>query len=303
MAFSSARTDLGETERTQALARFQRLRPFLEDGVPLTQVAKAEGIPLRTARRWVARYRAEGLAGLGRRPRADRGGKRFSASLCRITEGLALQKPRLSVAAVHRRVVQLARERGEAPPGYSAVYALVRQMGPALLTLAHEGTKAYSETFDLLYRHEAEAPNAVWQADHTELDIWLRDERGQARTPWLTVILDDFSRAIAGYSLSFSAPSALQTALALRQAIWRKPQAGWHVCGIPARFYTDHGSDFTSRHIEQAAADLKMQLIFSGVGKPRGRGKIERFFETLTQVLLTRLPGYAPTGLVRLFPR
>jgi len=183
MAFSSARTDLGETERTQALARFQRLRPFLEDGVPLTRVAKAEGIALRTARRWVARYWAEGLVGLGRRPRADRGGKRFSAALCRIIEGLALQKPRLSVAAVHRRVVQLARERGEAPPGYSAVYALVRQMGPALLTLAHEGAKAYSEAFDLLYRHEAEAPNAVWQADHTELDIWLRDERGQARKP------------------------------------------------------------------------------------------------------------------------
>jgi len=39
-----------------------------------------------------------------------------------------------------------------------------------------------------------------------------------------------------------------------------------------------------------------MQLIFSGVGKPRGRGKIERFFETLTQVLLCRLPGYAPPG-------
>ena len=42
------------------------------------------------------------------------------------------------------------------------------------------------------------------------------------------------------------------------------------------------------------AADLKMQLIFSTVGKPRGRGKIERFFETLTQVLLPRLPGFSP---------
>jgi transposase InsO family protein len=38
--------------------------------------------------------------------------------------------------------------------------------------------------------------------------------------------------------------------------------------------YIDHGSDFTSRHIEQVAVDLKIRLIFSMAGKPRGRGKI-----------------------------
>jgi hypothetical protein len=36
------------------------------------------------------------------------------------------------------------------------------------------------------------------------------------------VILDDYSRAVAGYFLFFEASSAAQTALALRQAIWRK---------------------------------------------------------------------------------
>src|SRR5262249_59811962 len=67
-------------------------------------------------------------------------------------------------------------------------------------------------------------------------------------------------------------------------------------CGIPDVLYSDHGSDFTSWHLEQVAADLKIQLINSGVGRPRGRGKIERFFESVTQVLLPRLPGYAPAG-------
>ena len=45
---------------------------------------------------------------------------------------------------------------------------------------------------------------------------------GQAQPPWLTVIVDDYSRAIAGYAVGLDAPSAMQTALALRQAIWRK---------------------------------------------------------------------------------
>jgi transposase InsO family protein len=68
------------------------------------------------------------------------------------------------------------------------------------------------------------------------------------------------------------------------------------VCGIPDVFYTDHGSDFTSRHIEQVAADLKMRLVFSLPGQPRGRGKIERLFNTINQMCLAELPGYAPRG-------
>jgi len=110
------------------------------------------------------------------------------------------------------------------------------------------------------------------------------------------IILDDYSRAVAGYSLSLHAPSALQTALALRQAIWHKADSHWRVCGIPGVFYTDHGSDFTSRHLEQVAADLKMRLVFSEKGAPRGRGKIERFFETVNQLFLCELPGYTPPG-------
>jgi putative transposase len=35
--------------------------------------------------------------------------------------------------------------------------------------------------------------------------------------------------------------------LALRQAIWRKEDPRWIVCGIPDVLYTDNGSDFTSQ--------------------------------------------------------
>lgn len=40
--------------------------------------------------------------------------------------------------------------------------------------------------------------------------------------PWLTAIEDDHSRALLGWALNVGAPSALQTALAFRKAIWRK---------------------------------------------------------------------------------
>ena len=140
------------------------------------------------------------------------------------------------------------------------------------------------------------APNELWQADHTLLDIWVLDEDDQPVRPWLSVIIDDYSRAIPGFFLSVHAPSAIQTALALRQGIWRKTEPHWPICGIPQVLYTDHGSDFTSQHIEQVCADLKIQMKFSIPGKPRGRGRIERFFETINQRLLCTLPGYSPAG-------
>ena len=290
---------LPEAVRARALARFQAIRPFLEDGVPLARIASEQDIDLRTARRWVRRYRTDGLAGLARKERADKDQRKLPPSLQQLIEGLALQKPRASIATVHRKAVEAARKQGERAPSYSSIYRVIRDLEPALLAMAHEGTKACGDRFDLVHRAEADGPNAIWQADHTELDILVRDADGKARRPWLTIVLDDYSRAVAGYLLSFDPPSAIQTALALRQAIWRKPQAGWHICGIPQILYIDHGSDFTSRHIEQVAADLKIRLVFSAPGKPRGRGKIERFFESLSQLFLARLPGYARNAETR----
>jgi len=157
-------------------------------------------------------------------------------------------------------------------------------------------TKAYSNTFELVHRREADGPNAIWQADHTPLDIWLLRPDGEAAKPWLSVVIDDYSRAVAGYFLSFEDPSALHPSLALRQAIWRKEDSRWIVCGIPDVLYTDNGSDFTSQHLEQVSADLKIRLVFSIPGKPRGRGRIERFFSTVNEMFLCELDGYVPGG-------
>lgn len=288
---------LTEEARRLALERFHLLRPHLEEDRPLRGVAAAAGVPFRTAQRWVAEYGRVGLAAFARNRRADRGALRtVSARLRQGIEGLALQRPPLPVAALCRQAQRLAQDLGERPPSYTVVYRIVRGLPPDLLTLAHEGTKAYSNTFELVHRREAAGPNAVWQADHTPLDILLVRPDGQLAKPWLTVVLDDFSRAVAGYFLSFEHPCTLHTSLALRQAIWRKGDPRWSVCGLPDVLYVDHGSDFTSHHLEQVGADLKIRLVFSLPGRPRGRGRIERFFSTVNSMLLCELTGYAPDG-------
>ena len=155
---SSSLAGLSEAERVRALERFQIVRPFLEEGVPLAHLARERGLILRTLQRWVVRYRREGLAGLARKGRNDKDTSQFSALLRQAIEGLALKKPRLSAAAIHRQIVPIAERLGEPPPSYGTVYAVIRELDPALVTLAHEGTKAYADAFDLVHRHEAPHP-------------------------------------------------------------------------------------------------------------------------------------------------
>src|SRR5437660_1550565 len=101
-----------EEERQEAMRRFAVLRPHLNDGVPLPEAARDAGVPLRSVQRWLARYRATGLAGLVRATRSDTGHRKLPAELVEVIEGMALRKPRPSVAAIHRRM----------PRGPSAVF-------------------------------------------------------------------------------------------------------------------------------------------------------------------------------------
>jgi putative transposase len=247
-------TSLADSDRKIALDRYRMLRPHLEDGRALSAFASEAGVAYSTAQRWVSLYRRFGLSALARKRRSDRGRCRVvSPKLREVVEALALQKPPLPIAALHRQICKIAQKRGENSPTYKAVYRIVRELPKDLVMLAHEGAKAYADAFDLIHRREADRPNAIWQADHTLLDIMLVRDDAKPAKPWLTVVSDDYSRAVAGYFLSFDAPSSIHTALALRQAIWRKEDARWHVCGIPDVLYSDNGSDFTSQHWNKSA--------------------------------------------------
>ena len=113
---------LPEDARRLAMERFRLLQPHLEQNESLISVAKAAGIPYRTAHRLVSAYRRHGLAALVRKRRTDRGQRRaVSDSIKKAIEGLALQKPPLPIAALYRQVFNLCQERAEQPPSYGTL--------------------------------------------------------------------------------------------------------------------------------------------------------------------------------------
>ncbi len=281
----------------QEMARYQYLQLHIEEGIPLAQLADTNGISERTLRRWLSAYRKDGLAGLKRQSRVDRGKRRKLSSDIEVAiRQQVSKKQRPPLTVIHRRIILLAKEKGVPAPSYSLVADIAQSITPAAKALASGDESEFRNKHEFVHRQEASAPNEMWQADHTLLDIELLDAKGQVCRPWLTLIVDDYSRAIIGYYLCEGAPSAVNTALAFRQAIWRKANPEWPVCGIPETLYVDNGSDFISEHIRQACISLKIRLIHSMPRRPRGRGKIERLFRTVNDMLLAELPGYLNKG-------
>lgn len=90
------------------------------------------------------------MAGLCRSKRKDSGThKVVSDEVKKLIEGLALQKPAMTKATIHRRVKDWCVSSRITPPSYETVYGIICQIDPALMTLAHEGTKAFLK--DVVY--------------------------------------------------------------------------------------------------------------------------------------------------------
>ncbi len=85
-------TSLTGEERDEALRILRIIRPCLDGGVPLTRVTAEAGVSRWTLRRWIQRYRAQGLPGLCRQRRKDHGRRRLPEELQLLIEGLALQR-------------------------------------------------------------------------------------------------------------------------------------------------------------------------------------------------------------------
>lgn len=266
----------------QALETFGLLCRYFDGEATVEEIARKAGVSTRTIWRRIKAHQAKGLQGLRRGVRSDKGQKRkIDETLREAIEGLYLRAPKPTVTWVHEQIIAACQSKVIPIPGYTVVWEVCRDLDNRLKVLAHAGDPVYEQNYDILIRREAERPNEVWQCDHKELKVWAIDEFGNVGKVWLTAIIDDYSRVIPGYFLDVRRPNSMKIASALRQAIWFKHDQKWPVSGIPDVFYSDHGKDFKSTHIAQAAADLGMKLVRTKKRKPRGRGKIERFFRTV----------------------
>lgn len=135
-----------------ALARWRILRLHIEDAIPLTTLARDTGVGLRTLHRWKKNYLAGGIDSPRPVTRTDQGQRRTSPELVSFIEGLALTRPRPSIAVMQRLARAEGERTGVVPPSYSTVRSIVQSLDPALVTLALEGPASYRDKHELVFR-------------------------------------------------------------------------------------------------------------------------------------------------------
>lgn len=145
---------------------------------------------------------------------------------------------------------------------------------------------------------DARRPLARAAMDHTRLDLFVVDERTllPLGRPWLTVIIDECTRYVLGYYISFEPPSGVSTARAMRHAITPKPKPAdahtpWDAWGAMEVLVVDNGLEFHSDALELGCGRLGITIEFCPRRKPWFKGKIERYFGTVNTGLLSDMQG------------
>lgn len=234
------------------------------------------GVAERTLWRWVASGRPP-----GRRPASSR----------RLVLSPELRDAYLRLGGNVAAVWREWSERGlEPPPLRTMQAAFARELSVAERASAGGGEKARRE-HGLYLRYEASHRNAVWQADHTQLPLLVVPPGGRREhRPWVTLFIDDFSRAIMGWAISLR-PSSGEVLAALRSAVIVDGPRG-PFGGVPGRLRWDHGLEFVAGAVEQAALALGITLDPATPYTPHEKGKVERLNRTIAENWCATLPGY-----------
>src|SRR5258708_3522857 len=103
----------------------------------------------------------------------------------------------------------------------------------------------------------------------------------------LFAFIDDHSRAIVGHRWGY-AEDTVRLGAALRPALAAR--------GVPGSIYVDNGSAFVDSWLLRACARLGVKPVPSPPGRPQGRGKIERFFRSVTEEFVVEIVGRVRGG-------
>ena len=137
----------------------------------------------------------------------------------------------------------------------------------------------------------ADRPNAIWQIDHTIVDIVVVDEqyRRPIGRPVLTIAIDVCTRMVAGFHLALEAPSSVSVGLCLLHAVYDKTawlsergiDLSWPVAGLPGILHSDNGAEFHSRALTGACREYGIKIQYRPPATPRFGGHVERLIGTM----------------------
>lgn len=237
-----------------------------------------------TVRDWIELYQTHGFEGLKPGPRADSGRSRaIPEEVQELLLKLRAERPGASLDSLIR-AVQLS---GRVTPTLRLSRSSVHRFFNALGAPAQGASCAEPDALAFTFPHV----NDLWTSDLMHGPRLLVPGRRDGGKTYLYAFLDDASRMVP-FAAFYRAENAACFQDALKQALLRR--------GLPRRLYCDNGATFRTHHLQVICATLNVSLIHSRPHKPRGRGKIERFFRHVRTAFLPHLTAETLADLAAL---
>lgn len=228
--------------------------------------SKRTQVSVTSLRRYLYDYRQGGFEALRPQARGDKRTPRaFSAEVLAKAVGLREEQP----ARTTPMIVQLLKRDPEVKPddlpNAHTLATHLRQLGKTRRLLKQQD-RAFK-------RFERSLPNELWQGDAMD-GPWLPDPNQPAkkRKAYLFCFLDDHSRLVP-YAEFFWDEALPRMERVLKVGMLRR--------GVPKAIYVDNGRVYTANQFAAACATLGIHRIHTKPYCPEGKGKQERFFETV----------------------
>lgn len=296
-------SDVSSEHWAIAERRFRRIRPILlldeRSRARRTEIRRASfdlQVNEATIYRWLARSPREALDLVPRAPGVPRGRSKLRAPVrALIDDGLrkhflTKQKPKL--AKVVETIGEECRAAGFDAPSRKSIQARLDLLDKLEVAKARGEHQRAERLAFRPGQYDVERPMEVWQVDSTRVDLMVVSavDGTVIGRPWLTIAMDVSSRMVAGFYLTFRAPSSLSVAMTLMNAISPKGEylrslgfeGHWPICGLPRALHTDNGTEFAhAEAYRRGCGNYDIDIILRPPGTPRFGGHIERLIGTM----------------------
>lgn len=288
----------------EAQRKYEIIRPLLSmprrTKAIVREIAEKHDVGVSTIYRWLQEFDRIGRVSVFvRRPRKDKGRVNLSQRVEEVlTDAIKvhyLTKQKKKPAKVIREVGILCKKLGLKPPHPNTIRSRIKKLDAYEKTKAREGNKAARDAYSPSKGHfpGADSPLAVVQVDHTLVDVILVDDihRLPIGRPWLTLLIDVFSRMVLGFYISFDPPGNLSLGLCLAHAFLPKDkwlaklgiETPWPCWGLPQTIHADNAKEFRGKMLKDACKDYGVDLEWRPVATPHYGAHIERLLGTLNE--------------------
>lgn len=263
--------NMHKTARLTPLGRERMVKAMLSGQAP-ESASRLAGLCPRTARKWLARYKAEGAAGL--QDRSSRPNKfRKPTPAKTVKRIIALRRQRWTGK-------HIARETGVSPATVSRVLkraglSRLKDLEPTEPARRYErATAGKIIHLDIKKLGRFERTGHRITGERTRQSNPRGRKQGGYGWEYVHVAIDDHSRL--SFSQIYPNEKAVSAVAHLKAACRWYRKLGVRV----ARVMTDNGSCYKSRAFAKACRDLKIKHIRTKPYTPKTNGKAERFIQT-----------------------